>query len=107
MMLYKVHLTYETVIRAESREAAEKEAEYAMRHEIDDEPLSVDASEINDVNDLPHGWNPQCRPWGERDPYDRTIGQILSANVPSEVPRKAGGRGALAARVPACRGYLD
>ena len=28
-------------------------------------------------------------------------------NVPSEVPGKAGDRGALAARVPACRGYLD
>ena len=26
------------------------------------------------------------------------------ANVPHDLPRKAGGRGALAARVPACRG---
>jgi hypothetical protein len=80
MKLFKVQLYYETVIRAASSEAAEKEAKYAIRHEIDDEPLSVDAFELADVNDLPQGWNPQCRPWGERDPYDRTIGQILSAN---------------------------
>jgi hypothetical protein len=31
-------------------------------------------------------------------------GVLVSANVPHDLPRKAGGRGALAARVPACRG---
>jgi hypothetical protein len=81
MKLYKVHLEYETVIRAESPEAAEREAQYAMRHEIDDEPSMVFSDEITKLEDLPQGWNAGCRPWGKRDPHDRTIGQILSANV--------------------------
>jgi len=81
MKLYKVHLEYETVIRAKSPEAAEREAQYAMRHEIDDEPSMVFSDEITKLEDLPQGWNAGCRPWGERDPSDRTIGQIISANV--------------------------
>jgi hypothetical protein len=81
MKLYKVHLEYETVIRAESPEAAEQTAAYAMRHEIDDEPSMVFSDEITTLADLPQGWNAGCRPWGERDPNDRTIGQILSANA--------------------------
>jgi hypothetical protein len=80
MKLYKVHLEYETVIRAESPEAAERKAQYAMHHEIDDEPSMVFSNEITKLDDLPPGWNAQCRPWGERDPHDRTIGRILSAN---------------------------
>lgn len=81
MKLYKVHLEYETVILAESQEAAEREAAYVLRHEADDEPEVVFADEIQTASDLPSGWNPQCRPWGERDPHDRTIGEILSANA--------------------------
>ena len=77
MKLYKVHIEYETVIRAESKEAAEKEAHYAMRYEIDDEPNVILSDEITKLKDLPTGWNPQCRPWGERDPQDRTIGEML------------------------------
>jgi hypothetical protein len=79
MKLYKVHLEYETVIRAASPQAAEQAAAYAMRHEIDDEPEIVLSGEITNLADLPHGWNAACRPWGERDPHDRTIGEILSA----------------------------
>jgi hypothetical protein len=82
MKLYKVHLEYETVIRAESPEAAEREAQYAMRHEIDDEPSMVFSDEITKLEDLPQGWNAGCRPWGERDPNDRTIRQILSCERP-------------------------
>jgi hypothetical protein len=81
MKLYKVHLEYETVIRAESPEAAERMASYVMRHEADDEPEVISAEEIQTAADLPQGWNAECRPWGKRDPHDRTIGQILSANV--------------------------
>jgi hypothetical protein len=82
MTLYKVHLKYNTVILAESPEAAKIEAKCEMGHEIDDEPDVVSAEEIETLSDLPNGWNPQCRPWGELDPHDRTIGDILSANLP-------------------------
>lgn len=81
MKLYKVHIEYETVIRAESKEAAEWAASYTMRHEADDEPEVVFADEIKSASDLPQGWNPQCRPWGERDPHDRTIADILSGTI--------------------------
>jgi hypothetical protein len=52
-----------------------------VHYEIDDEPEIVFSDEITKLADLPHGWNAACRPWGERDPNDRTIRQILSANV--------------------------
>lgn len=89
MKLYKVHIEYETVILAQSKEAAEKDATYSLRYEIDDDPETVFADEIKTTSDLPQGWNPQCRPWGEKDPHDRTIGEILSANVSGEMPMEA------------------
>jgi hypothetical protein len=81
MKLYKVHIEYETVFLAEDEESAISNAQYSMRHEIDDDPEIIFADEILKLDDLPPGWNPQCRPWGNKDPHDRTIGQILSANT--------------------------
>jgi hypothetical protein len=81
MKLYKVHIEYETVILADSEESAMEEAQYGIRHEIDDKPEIIFADQILKLDDLPSGWNWQCRPWGKKDPHDRTIGQILSANV--------------------------
>jgi hypothetical protein len=76
MRLFKVKVEYETVIRAESKEHIEKYAETYIR-EIDDPISAVDVVELEDIKDLPDGWDGECRPWGERDPYDRTIEQIL------------------------------
>jgi len=78
MKLYKVHIEYETVIRAKSKEDAVLDAHYTIRHEADDEPDVIFADEIKTAADLPAGWDQQCRPWGERDPLDRTIADILA-----------------------------
>jgi len=81
MKLYKVKVEYETVILASSEKDAKEEAEYAIRHEIDDDPQNIEAFEISTLNELPFGWQPNCRPWGKRDEYDRTIEGILKSNV--------------------------
>ena len=78
MKLYKVRVEYETVIRAESQADAECDAPYILRHDADEDADIVTANEIESLADLPQGWNAQCRPWGERDPHDRTVGEILS-----------------------------
>jgi hypothetical protein len=78
--LYRVRVEFETVILAESKEAAEMDAESIIKNE-DDGAESVDAREISGPTDLPFRWNAQCRPWGETDPYDRTICEILSATA--------------------------
>ena len=78
MKLYKVRVEYETVILAESQADAERSAPYILRHNADEDADIVNAHEIKSLADLPQGWNAQCRPWGERDPNDRTIGEILS-----------------------------
>jgi len=77
MKLYSVEVTYQVVIRAESSVSAERQADYIVRHEDDGEPTTVTASEVKTVADLEKPWDGDCRPWGERDPMDRTIGQIL------------------------------
>jgi hypothetical protein len=38
----------------------------------------VYATLIDSVAELPPRWDENCRPWGERDPYDRTIGDQLN-----------------------------
>ncbi len=76
MKLFKVKVEYETVIRAESKEHIEKYAETYIR-EINDPISAAGVVELKDIKDLPEGWNGQCLPWGERDPYDRTIEKIL------------------------------
>ena len=81
MKLYQVEVTYQTIILAENETDAEKQADYIVRHEADDDPLIVNASEISHASQVKQPWTPQCRPWGERDPYDRTIAQILQANT--------------------------
>lgn len=81
MKLYKVKVEYETVILATSPDGATREAEHAMRHEIGYPPQSIGASEIKSFSDLPKGWQPNYRPWGERDPHDRTIEGILKSSA--------------------------
>lgn len=77
MKPYKVNISWETVILARDETHAIMQAESVIRGR-DDTFDTVDAEEIKAIDDLPHGWNKDCRPWGERDPWDRTIGQILS-----------------------------
>jgi hypothetical protein len=76
MRLYKVRVEFETVILANSQKEAEQMSEYVIRRG-DDPPERVDLEEITSSEDLPEGWDENCRPWGIRDSMDRTIGQIL------------------------------
>lgn len=78
MNLYKVEVIFETVVRAESQFAAELLAEDIVKDE-DDTASSVFATGIKDLKDLPEPWDGSCRPWGETDPFDRTIKEILAA----------------------------
>lgn len=84
MKIYKVRIEYETVIRAESARDAEEQADSIIRHECDSEPQLVNAQEVTDTTQLPEGWNAQCRPWGERDPMDRTLGALLNNELSQE-----------------------
>ncbi len=78
MKLFKVKITYETVILAKSQAEAEQDAPYIVRYDASDDIASVSSEEVKSLSDLPRGWGDRCRPWGERDPLDRTIGQLLS-----------------------------
>lgn len=83
MKLYKVRITFETVIRAESPGDAADQAERVIR-DGDDVYDEIDASEIRNIDDIPYGWDAGCRPWGETDPMDRSIGEILGQNITIE-----------------------
>ena len=84
MKIYRVQINYETVIRAASREEAERHANRILRNS-DEEPDAVEAVEVTRLPCLPMGWNGDCRPWGETDPHDRTLREILGQNA-SDVP---------------------
>jgi hypothetical protein len=77
MKIYKVQITYETVIRAASQKDAERDANYIIKNECDSAPTEIIADEISDVHELPCGWDEYCRPWGVTDPHDRALGEIL------------------------------
>lgn len=79
MKPYKVRIEWETVILARDETHAMMQAESVIR-EGDDECDMVNATEIKSLEALPQGWNKDCRPWGETDPMDRTLGQMLPTN---------------------------
>ena len=82
MKIYRVEIKYETVIRAASQEDAERQANRILR-DSDEEPDTVTAVEVTQLPCLPMGWNGDCRPWGETDPHDRTLREILGQNAES------------------------
>ncbi len=79
MKIYRLKVTYETVVRGSSVHSVECAANRIIR-DSDDEPES-EALEITDLSQLPVGWDGDCRPWGEIDPYDRTLKDILGHNA--------------------------
>ena len=80
MKIYRVQINYDTIIRATSREDAERQANRILR-DSDEEPDALEAVEITSLKELPTGWNGDCRPWGETDPHDRTLREILGQNA--------------------------
>lgn len=79
MNLYKVTVTFEAVVAAESGDAAVSMFDSGMG-EIDDPPDTIEADKIESLEELPHGWDGNCIPWGNRDKFpgvNATIRQIL------------------------------
>lgn len=75
MQLFKVEMTFETVVLAESSQAAEIEAQYEIREE---DPIECFVSTIRALRDLPDQWDGDCVPWGSGyNVKQRTIKQIL------------------------------
>jgi hypothetical protein len=75
MKLYKVEMTFETVVLAESSQAAEREARYNIGEE---DPIECWVSGIRALGDLPDQWDGDCIPWGGgHNVKQHTIKQIL------------------------------
>ena len=79
--LFRVQVTFDTVIYAADEKAAKQIVKYGTG-EIDDMPVSVLAMPIESRDGLPAGWNTGCLPWGDA-PENTTIGEILNANETS------------------------
>ena len=77
--LFRVQVTFDTVIYAADEKAAKQMVKYGTG-EIDDMPVSVLAMPIESLDGLPAGWNTGCLPWGDA-PENTTIGEILNANA--------------------------
>ena len=77
--LFRVQVTFDTVIYAEDEKAAKQKVKYGTG-EIDDMPVSVLAMPIESSDGLPAGWNTGCLPWGDA-PKNTTIGEIINANA--------------------------
>lgn len=73
--LFRVKVTYDTVIYAESENEALRHVSYGMG-EIDDMPTNTEVSDINKLSDLPSSWGSLCLPWGDM-PEGKTISSIL------------------------------
>lgn len=86
--LFRVQVTYDTVIYADDEKVAKQKVKYGTG-EIDDMPVSVLAMPIESRDGLPEGWNTGCLPWGDA-PENTTIGEILNANVMRELPPPCG-----------------
>lgn len=88
--LFRVQVTFDTVIYAEDEKAAKQKVKYGTG-EIDDMPVSVIAMPIESRDGLPAGWNTECLPWGDTTLPSRTIGEILNANanVDAQIPAPA------------------
>lgn len=62
MKIFRVKVTYETVIRAESQTDTERYADRIIR-DSDETPTEVDADMISSISELPDGWDQNCLPW--------------------------------------------
>lgn len=62
MKIFRVKVTYETVIRAQSSAEAEQSADRVIR-DSDEDPQEVDAVFITKLSELPDGWDQSCLPW--------------------------------------------
>ena len=78
--LYAVTLEVEIVVAAEDEQHAHFEALDAVA-ELDSQGFHANARPLLGAKDLPHGWDPDCIPYGDGD--DTTIAEYLSAEAAS------------------------
>ena len=85
MRLWTVRISWDLVVRAEDASAARIAAMDAVQEPLfDDEPTLTMPTPVSAVRDLPSLWDGTCRPYGERDEFDRTIAEQLSENAPRD-----------------------
>lgn len=77
--LFTVELIFRTVIRG-TKESVLREAEEIV-FDSRECASEIYTKEIKDASDLPEEWSIEHRPWGNPDPYDRTIGDILANKI--------------------------
>lgn len=91
MKIFRVTVTYETVIRAKSASDAEESANRVIR-DSDEDPQEVNAIYITKLSELPDGWDQNCLPWETgRANGDIALGAMLSsenAQVEARSPEK-------------------
>ena len=81
MRLWTVRISWDLVVRAEDPSAARIAAMDAVQEPLfDDEPTLTMPQPVSAVLELPSLWDGTCRPYGERDEFDRTIAEQLSEN---------------------------
>ena len=78
MKLYKVKVWTDLVVRAPDERTAKRAAVIASVEGME-EPSTSDVERVDCLDDLPKGWDKHCRPWGERDGMDRTIGEMMQS----------------------------
>lgn len=76
MNIYKVELTYTTVVRAANQQDAERTAEQVVLNGDEPEP-EIHSKIITKTSEIPPPWDQKCIPWGERDDFDRTLEELL------------------------------
>ena len=77
MKLFKVTVEFETVIAAESREDAERDDDIKEAFADTHHDINRTAEEIKTREDLPHGWDKTCYPYGETESGTHTVEKYL------------------------------
>jgi len=78
MDLWHVRISWDLIVRAENPSEARIAAGDAVREPMfGDEPDLTMPERVSRLCDLPKHWDGECRPYGERHPYDLTIAEQL------------------------------
>ena len=73
---YRVKIQFDLVVLAKDFEAARDYGLDAIRIS-QEEPTSQSEEVITKLSQLPSKWDEDSRPFGEIDPYDSTVGELL------------------------------
>lgn len=75
--IYKVRVSFETIIRAQNEEEA---AAYAKSGTLDEEEERdvEEIKEIHTLEELPPPWDADCLPWGDEKYDEQELGELLA-----------------------------